>query len=106
MKLTPKEAIEKLDAMHRQIIHGKNTFREIADVIRELQVEASLHQNIQRAAIDLPEGWTIQISVENHSGWVDLQTPDGNSVDVSGDRNLAEQVSEAISYAKEHDERT
>lgn len=79
---------------------------DVDKLIRQLKKKSTLEDNIQRAAWELPEGWTIEISVENHSGWVDLQTPDGNSVDVSGDRNLAEQVSEAISYAKEHDERT
>ena len=34
---TAKEAIENLDSMQRQIIHGKRTFGDIADVIRDLQ---------------------------------------------------------------------
>lgn len=35
--MTTKEAIEKLDDMQRQIIHGSRTFGDIADVIRNLE---------------------------------------------------------------------
>lgn len=30
-----KEAIAKLESMQRQVIHGSNVFKEIANVIRE-----------------------------------------------------------------------
>jgi hypothetical protein len=35
--MTTKEAIERLDSMQSQIIHGKRTFGDIADVIRNLE---------------------------------------------------------------------
>lgn len=35
--MTPKIAIEKLDDMQRQIIHGSRIFGDIADVIRNLE---------------------------------------------------------------------
>lgn len=35
--MTPKQAIESLDSMQSQIIHGKRTFGDIADVIRNLE---------------------------------------------------------------------
>lgn len=62
----------------------------------------TLEENINRAAIELPDGWIVQISVEAGAGWVDLLTPDGNSVDVANAGSMSEQVSEAISYAREH----
>lgn len=34
--MTPNEAIETLDRMQRQIIHGSRIFGDIADVIRNL----------------------------------------------------------------------
>ena len=66
--------------------------------------KCTLEENINRAAHELPEGWIIEIGVENGAGWVNLNTPDGNSVDVSGAGTITEQVSEAIAYAKEHGE--
>lgn len=33
--MTMQEALEELEAMHRQIIHGPTIFRDIADVIRK-----------------------------------------------------------------------
>lgn len=35
--MTTKQAIESLDSMQSQIIHGKRTFGDIADVIRNLE---------------------------------------------------------------------
>lgn len=37
--MTPSEAIQELDAMQRQIIHGSRIFGDIADVIRALQLK-------------------------------------------------------------------
>lgn len=34
--MNPHEAIEQLEAMQRQIVHGKRTFADIADCIRRL----------------------------------------------------------------------
>lgn len=39
--MTPAEAIEKLESMQKQIIHGSNIFGEIADVMRDLDIEAT-----------------------------------------------------------------
>lgn len=42
--MTTEEAIKRLDQMQGQILHGSNTFGEIADVIRRLE-------NVRRAAL-------------------------------------------------------
>lgn len=36
--MTPEEAIERLDSMQSQIIHGKRIFGDIADIIRNSRV--------------------------------------------------------------------
>lgn len=35
--MSPNEAINRLEDMQKQIIHGKPTFKEIADIIRVAQ---------------------------------------------------------------------
>lgn len=65
-------------------------------------VKCTLEENINRAAADLPHGWEIAIRVELDAGWVELSDPDGNSVELGFDGTINEQVSEAISYAREH----
>ena len=41
--MTPKEAISKLRAMQSQIIHGKNTFGDIADALESENTELQKH---------------------------------------------------------------
>ena len=64
--------------------------------------KCTLEENINRAGAELPDGWIIEINVEAGAGWVTLYDGCGNSVDVSGAGSINEQVSEAISYAREH----
>lgn len=61
----------------------------------------TLEESINEAAKELPEGWIIEINVENGSAWVNLYDGCGNSAAVSGE-TLSQQVSAAISHAKEH----
>lgn len=65
----------------------------------------TLEENINRAASELPEGWILEINVEAGAAWVDLYDGCGNSVFCSAG-NINEQVSEAISYAREHSHET
>ena len=65
-------------------------------------VKCTLEENVNRAAADLPYGWEIAIRVELNAGWVELNDPDGNLVELVSDGTINEQVSEAISYAREH----
>jgi len=45
--MTTKEAIEKLEKMDAQIIHGSRIFKEIADVIREQDAQyRRLHSQV------------------------------------------------------------
>ena len=67
-----------------------------------------LTQAIENAARELPENWCIIITVENGSASVELSGPDKygfhtSTID-SADRTLAEQVEEALKYAKAKEE--
>ena len=60
----------------------------------------NLEEAIERAASSLPVGWSIHISVENGSGWVQTERPDGSRVDMhSDDADFREQVLAGIRLA-------
>ena len=62
----------------------------------------SLEKAIEHAAEHLPEGWVIYVSVENGSGWVTAERPDGSEVDMHEDEaDLEEQVRNAVRLAHE-----
>ena len=48
--MTPKEAITRLREMQSQIIHGKNTFGDIADAL--VNENAELHTELQKCLAD------------------------------------------------------
>lgn len=50
-QITPEEAINRLEAMQAQIIHGKNTFGECADVIRRILDERTAYKHSVVAVI-------------------------------------------------------
>lgn len=63
----------------------------------------TLEKALEHAAEHLPEGWTVHVSVENGSGWVNAERPDGTMVDMHEDEtDLEEQVRNAVRLA--HDE--
>jgi hypothetical protein len=63
----------------------------------------TLDFEMQKAARDLPLGWEIAVVCEKGAGWVELHNDEGDHVefDTSPDRNLAEQVCDAVAYAIE-----
>lgn len=63
----------------------------------------TLEKALEHAAEHLPEGWTVHVSVEKGSGWVNAERPDGTMVDMHDDEtDLEEQVRNAVRLA--HDE--
>lgn len=66
---------------------------------------SDLAQAIEDAARELPEDWNISITVERGSAYVELTGPDRYGTHTSSidgaDKTLAEQVREALQYAKE-----
>jgi hypothetical protein len=60
-------------------------------------------QELQRAAGELPELYTIQIEVENGSGSVVLITPDGEATDIDhGGDGLSYSITDALDAAVSH----
>ena len=46
--MSAKEAIDRLREMQRQIIHGKNTFGEIADLIEQLEADHRRMEHLEK----------------------------------------------------------
>lgn len=73
--------------------------------VEALRKDAELHQQIQRAAKDLPSGWEIRVCVERESGYVELWDQDGCEVDSPNScESLALTVSDAIDDAMSNGE--
>lgn len=58
-----------------------------------------LHEAIQRAAGELPEGWEIQLCIERHGGGVDLIGPDGAEDFATNSERLDYTVIDALEAA-------
>ncbi len=56
---------------------------------------------IDMAARDLPEGYTIEISIERGSAWVSLSDPDSTVIHEAESMRLPDQVLECIDFANE-----
>ncbi|SEQ89719.1 hypothetical protein SAMN04244573_02470 [Azotobacter beijerinckii] len=71
--------------------------------VERLRKDAELERVMQRAAVELPDGWEIRICVERGAGWVDLFNPEGDEIadTWSGQETLSDEVSEAVDTAKE-----
>ncbi|EKT4528451.1 hypothetical protein QEM33_000995 [Pseudomonas putida] len=65
----------------------------------DLRNEAALHAQIERATAELPLGWSIRITVEQHAAGVELRNACGK-VDLKGQGSVSDQVSEAIDLAR------
>lgn len=61
----------------------------------------TLDEVMQSAARDLPDGWQVAVVCERGAGWVELHDDEGDHIafDTSPDKDLAEQVSDAIAHA-------
>ncbi|MEO1830003.1 MAG: hypothetical protein ABGX82_14425 [Pseudomonas sp.] len=65
-----------------------------------LEREAETERQIQRACEELPEGWTIQLELENGAGYAVLYNPEGVTVDYDDDFDgVAGQIAEATDFA-------
>jgi len=53
---------------------------------------------------DIPDGYEVQLCMENGAGYVTLTTKDGQyaSLPDSADKGLEEQINDALEVAKEH----
>ena len=63
-------------------------------------IDAFINEKMNQLARDLPEGYTVQISVEKHAGWVDLFNPDGEKIEFpSNMETMVEQIDDAFQHA-------
>jgi len=65
----------------------------------DLRNEATLHAQMERAIGELPLGWNIRITVEQHAAGIELRNSCGK-VDLKGQGSVSDQVSEAIDLAR------
>tara|TARA_R100000655_G_scaffold110133_1_gene168095 strand:- start:12631 stop:13074 length:444 start_codon:yes stop_codon:yes gene_type:complete len=67
----------------------------------ELQAE-SVQAIANKVCGDLPDGWEINLCMENGSGWVEAIKPSGYTIEIDGgDLSLVEQINEAMRQALE-----
>ena len=64
-------------------------------------IELTVDQAIENAARELPEGYVIELNVENGSAWLNMYGPNGSDVKLPEcvDSTLAERVRNAIDHA-------
>lgn len=73
-------------------------------LLRETLEYAAIGEAIQRAARDLPEGYSVDIHIEYHGGSVDVILPNGTTEGdyPSNHETLSESIADALQYAQEH----
>lgn len=69
--------------------------------VAELEFE-SLQVVANKGCGELPQGWVINMCMENGAAWVEVINPSGYTIDIDrAGLSLTEQVSEALSLADE-----
>jgi hypothetical protein len=69
--------------------------------LQDTERAQKLGEAIESLARELPEGWTVEIGVENGSGVAHLFDPKGIEVDLSDtDYNLTETLVQCLELAK------
>jgi hypothetical protein len=68
---------------------------------RDAREETSIGKAVNRAALDLPEGWEIRIDLARHAGTVHLIDPEGSETMIEGGGDpFSDQISTAIDAAR------
>ncbi|MFP5340240.1 MAG: hypothetical protein ACLGIW_17390, partial [Gammaproteobacteria bacterium] len=65
----------------------------------EVERYVPLHEAVQRAAGELPEGWAIQLYIERNGGGVELIGPDGTEDFSTNNERLDYTVIDALEAA-------
>lgn len=106
--LAENESLRGLYKMHqqtetremRELRAERDALLAERDALKKaLDRQVPLHDAIQRAAGDLPEGWEIRLCVEHHAGWVELIGPDGTEDFATNDERLDYTVIDALEHA-------
>jgi|GEM_PF-1905373 len=85
----------------REVVNTANGFQDALERQRDqLRAEVGryvpLHEAVQRAADELPEGWAIQLYIERDGGGVELIGPDGTEDFDTNNERLDYTVTDAL----------
>ncbi len=89
-----------------RIQEGEKAIDEITTLRQQL--EQAQAESVQAAANkvcgELPEGWVINLCMENGAAWVEAIKPSGYTIDIDrGDLSLVEQIDEALRLANDQE---
>ena len=97
--------VEALKAANRDLQDWFDDARATAEQaqarVAELEAE-SLQAVANKVCGELPEGWVINLCMENGAAWVEAIKPSGYTIEIDGaDLTLENQVMEALNQASE-----
>ena len=92
------ELWKRIDKFQSQS-HGITALAEIERLRAEVGRYVPLHEAVQRAAGELPEGWAIQLYIERDGGGVELIGPDGTEDFDTNNERLDYTVTDALRAA-------
>jgi len=92
------ELWKRIDKFQSQS-HGITALAEIERLRAEVGRYVPLHEAVQRAADELPEGWAIQLYIERDGGGVELIGPDGTEDFATNNERLDYTVIDALEAA-------
>jgi len=92
------ELWKRIDKFQSQS-HGITALAEIERLRAEVERYVPLHEAVQRAAGELPEGWAIQLYIERDGGGVELIGPDGTEDFATNNERLDYTVIDALEAA-------
>ncbi|WP_157647996.1 hypothetical protein [Burkholderia ubonensis] len=92
-------------------VRGRSVRHRAGNVAKPAPAAEPRHWNpayntdpIQRACAELPEGWEMQLCMENGAGWIDLYDPAGEKFEADIDADKFDwKIHEAIDIAIEAD---
>jgi len=106
-QLVPLTALSAVTAERDRLREDRDSQQRvcIAEMEKANQLRAEveryvpLHEAVQRAAVELPEGWAIQLYIERDGGGVELIGPDGTEDFATNNERLDYTVIDALEAA-------
>lgn len=87
--------------MRQRALHGRRSGKQMSleDMMERGPIPAQTVAN--RVCKHLPEGYVLNLAMENGAAWVELIDADGNYVTLpdAGDRSIDEQINDALGVA-------
>lgn len=95
-----KHALDVKEEFYQDALHSHIVLAQQRDQLRaEVERYVPLHEAVQRAAGELPEGWAIQLYIERDGGGVELIGPDGTEDFATNNERLDYTVIDALEAA-------